>query len=291
VKPPPFEYHAPTTFEAAVSLLGELEDEDAKCLAGGQSLVPLMNLRLARPGHLVDLNRVSGGRGIERTADGWRFGALTRHADVEDSAELAAEFPLLPQVARQIAYRAIRTRGTLGGAVCHADPVAEWPMVVRMLDAELEVVGPGGARTIPASEFFYTVFTPAIEPDEILRTIHIRLPRGSWTTGFAEFARKVGDYAIVAAGVLLELDGDTVSAANVGLSGVALTPHRSEAAESALEGTEVGDAAAHRRAADAAAEAVSPSTDLHASSDFRRQLVRTQLVRALDQAARTRNRM
>ena len=286
MKPPPFEYHAPATTDEAARLLRELEDEEAKCLAGGQSLVPLMNLRLARPGHLVDLNRVDGLNGISATKDGWRIGALTRHAQIEDSAELAAGLKLLPQVASQIGYRAIRTRGTIGGALCHADPVAEWPMIARLLDVDFEVAGPDGSRHIAASDFFFTVFTPAIEPDEILTSIQIRLPKGKWTTGFSEFARKSGDYAVVAAGVFLEVDRKHgVSAARVALSGVELTPHRSEAAESALIGTDPGDGAAHERAAAAAADAVEPSGDLHGSSDFRRQLVRAELKRALSDAA------
>ena len=286
MKPPPFEYHAPATTVEAARLLRDLEDDEAKCLAGGQSLVPLMNLRLARPGHLIDLNRVEGLQGITATKRGWRIGALTRHAQIEDSAELASGLKLLPQVAGQIGYRAIRTRGTIGGAICHADPVAEWPMIARLLDMEFEVSGPDGTREIAAADFFLTVFTPAIEPDEILTALEVRLPKGRWVTGFSEFARKTGDYAVVAAGVFLELDKkDGISAARVALSGVDLTPHRSEAAESALVGTDPRDATAHERVAAAAADAVEPSGDLHGSSDFRRQLVRAELQRALSDAA------
>ena len=287
MKPAPFEYHAPASVEEAVAILHELEeaDEEPKCLAGGQSLVPMMNLRLARPTHLVDLGAIGELRGIDVTSEGWRIGALTTHAALEDARETFDGLALLPHVASHIGYRAIRSRGTFGGALCHADPVAEWPMVARLLDAEMDVVGPSGERVVPASEFFMTVFTPTIAPDEVLRSIRILRPPDTSRWGFSEFARKVGDYAVVAAGVVLDIEEGVISRARVALSGVDSTPHRSEAAEQELHGGDVGSTEVHRRAAEAAAEAVAPQSDLHGTSDYRRQLVRAEITRALAQAA------
>ena len=289
MKPAPFEYHAPRSVEDAVGLLHELEeaDEEPKCLAGGQSLVPMMNLRLARPTHLVDLRSIGELQGIETTSEGWRIGALTTHAALEDDRQTFQELALLPYVASHIGYRAIRSRGTIGGALCHADPVAEWPMIARLLDAELDVVGPSGARVVPASDFFMTVFTPTIAPDELLRSISIQRPADSSTWGFSEFARKVGDYAVVAASVVLDVEDGAIARARVALSGVDSTPHRSTAADEELRGGDVGSTELHRRAADAAAEAVAPQSDLHGTSDYRRQLVRAEITRALAQATST----
>lgn len=289
MKPSPFDYHAPTSVEDAVGILHELEeaDEEPKCLAGGQSLFPMMNLRLARPTHLVDLRRIGELHGIETTADGWRLGALTTHAAIEDARQTFAQLPLLPYVASHIGYRAIRTRGTIGGALCHADSVAEWPLVARLLDVEMDVVGPSGARVIPASDFFMTIFTPSLEPDEVLRSVSIRRPAETSSWGFSEFARKVGDYAVVAAGVTLDVEDGVISRARVALSGVDSTPHRSSAAEEELRGGDIGSTAVHRRAAEAAAEAVAPPADLHGTTDYRRQLVRAEITRALAQATST----
>lgn len=289
MKSAPFEYHAPTSVDEAVGLLHELEeaDEEPKCLAGGQSLVPMMNLRLARPTHLVDLRGIGELQGIETTSDGWRIGALTTHAAVEDGRQAFDQLALLPYVASHIGYRAIRSRGTIGGALCHADPVAEWPMIARLLDAELDVVGPSGARVVPAGDFFMTVFTPTIGPDELLRSIRIQRPPATSTWGFSEFARKVGDYAVVAAGVVLDVEDGAIVRARVALSGVDSTPHRSTAAEEELGGGDVGSTELYRRAAEAAAEAVSPQTDLHGTADYRRQLVRAEITRALVQATST----
>lgn len=289
MKPAPFEYHAPTSVEDAVGILHQLEkaDEDPKCLAGGQSLVPMMNLRLARPTHLVDLRGIGELQEIETTSEGWRIGALTTHATLEDARQTFEELPLLPYVASHIGYRAIRSRGTMGGALCHADPVAEWPMIARLLDAEMDVVGPAGARAVPASDFFMTIFTPALAPDELLRSIRIVRPPGTSRWGFSEFARKVGDYAVVAAGVVLDVEDGVIARARVALSGVDSTPHRSTAAEEELRGGDVADAEVHRRAAEAAAEAVDPPGDLHGTTDYRRQLVRAEITRALAQATST----
>lgn len=286
MKPASFDYHTPSTAHEAAMLLEEHADEDPKCLAGGQSLVPLMNFRLARPGHVIDLNGVEELKGIESTPSGFRLGALTRHAEVEDSVLLRGELPLLPDVAAMVGYRAIRTRGTFGGAMCHADPVAEWPMIARLLEARFEIVGPSGGRVTPAAEFFVSVFTPDLAPDEVLTAVTLPSlgPSDAW--GFSEFARKVGDYAVVAAGVVLEMDGEVVGSARVALSGVAATPARAPRAEQQLVGADPTSEEVRRTVCNTAAEEVDPLSDHHGSSAFRRQLVRAELGRALAQAAR-----
>lgn len=230
MKPASFEYAAPVSIGEAVALLDELSGKEVKLLAGGQSLVPMMNLRLARPTHLIDLNRVEGLAGIEVGDGEVRVGALTRHREVERSAELRSVLPLLPVTASFIASPAIRARGTIGGSCCHADPVAEWPMVARLLDASFEVTGARGGRSVPAADFFVSVFTPALEPDELLTGIRFPLPGPSGGWGFAEFTRKVGDFAVIAAAARVEVDQGRVVTAGVAIAGAGPTPLRSPAA-------------------------------------------------------------
>jgi aerobic carbon-monoxide dehydrogenase medium subunit len=286
MKPPPFEYHAPSTVEEAVRLLDELEEEDAKVLAGGQSLVPMMNLRLARPGHLIDINRIDGLDGIHRAGDEWHIGARTRHVEIEDSEALVQSLPLFPAVASQIGYRQIRCRGTVGGSLCHADPVAEWPMIMLLMGAELEVAGPSGKRRIRADDFFEHLFTTTLAANELLENVRVKEPAGRWGWGFVEFARKVGDFAVVAAGVIVEADDGAITRGRIAIAGGAPVPLRSEGAETSLAGAALDDASAIRRAAEAAAESCEPSTDVHGTAEFRRHLVRVQTERALTDACR-----
>lgn len=284
MKPAPFEYAAPGTVAEAVTLLGELSDEEPKVLAGGQSLVPMMNLRLARPTHLVDINRVGGLHGISVVEGEVRIGALTRHSDIEDSGELNGVLPLLPAMASHIGYRQIRYRGTIGGSCCHADPVGEWPMATRALDARFDVSGPDGARTIDADDFYVTIFTPAVEPDEILTAVRIPVPAPPWGWGFSEFARKAGDFAVVAATAVIEAVDGSVATARLAIAGAGSTPLRSPGAEGVLAGAALDDGSAVARAADAAADEVEPPSDHHGSAAFRRELVRVEARRALGQA-------
>jgi len=285
MKPPRFDYHAPGTVGEAVGLLGELAELDAKVIAGGPSLVPLMNLRLARPGALVDLRRIDELRGIERTADGWSLGALTSHAEVEDSAALRAGLPLAPAVAAHIGYRAIRNRGTVGGSLCHADPAAEWPLLARLLDARLDLVGPAGGRTVAAADFFESFFVTSAGEDEILRRVRITPPAQPWAWGFVEFAHTVGDFAVVAVGAVVELEDGVVARARLAAAGLAGTPVRLVAAEAELVGSDPGDAVAHGRAARAAMAEVDPSPDGSGSADYKRTLLEVHVRRALAQAA------
>jgi carbon-monoxide dehydrogenase medium subunit len=239
VKPSRFAYHAPATISESVALLAEHGD-DAKPLAGGQSLVPLMNLRLAAPSVLVDLN------GIGELAyvfdDGVRLvlGAMTRHRVVAGSDRVRAACPLLAHAASHIGYPAIRARGTIGGSLAHADPVSELPCVAMTLDAELVLASAAGRRSVPAADFFQGYFTTAIEPGELL--VEVRFPQvgdgAGW--GFAELARKAGDYALVAAASEVTVRHGKVVEARIGLAGAADRPVRATAAEQLLRGREVG---------------------------------------------------
>jgi carbon-monoxide dehydrogenase medium subunit len=282
VKPARFSYRAPSSLAEAVEILAE-HGEDAKVLAGGQSLVPLMNLRLAQPSVLVDLNRVPGLAYLRPAADGGvAVGAMTRHAAVAASELLAERCGLLASAASRIGYPAIRNRGTLGGSLAHADPVAEMPCVALTLDAELVAVGPSGERVIAALDFFDTYFTTALAPDELLREIRYPAlgPGEGW--GFRESVRKTGDFAIVAVAAHLRVADGVVERARVGLAGIADRPVRVTAAEQAIAGQPLE--AAIEAATEHAAQAVEAASDIHASTAFRRHLARVLTRRALEDA-------
>ena len=284
MKPVRFEYLAPRSVNEAVELLSARRDGEPKLLAGGQSLVPTMNMRLARPTCLVDLNGIEGLAGVTRDGDEWRIGAMTRHSTVEDSAELRAAAPVLPVVVAHIGYRQIRNRGTVGGSVCHADPAAEWPLLVRLLRADLEVVGPDGTRIIHADEFFDGNFTTTLADDEVLIAVRFRTPSVPWRWGFSEFAKRTGDFAIAAVGAILELSGDTVTEASLVAAGVGPTPVRLDGAEAVIIGSTLGDEQLDDLAAEAARNDVEPTGDIHGSDKFKRHLVGVQVARVLAQA-------
>ena len=203
MKPAPFSYHAPTSVNETVEFLREFGDE-AKVIAGGQSLVPMMALRLARFDHLVDLNGVEQLRSVQRENGTLSIGAMTTHRDIERG--LAQDVPLLARVAPHIGHTQIRNRGTVGGSCAHADPSAEWPAVALTLDAQFEVRGPKGGRTIPAADFFVSTFMTSLEPDEILLGLNIPIWAGRCGFGVAEFARRHGDFALAGATVALQVD-------------------------------------------------------------------------------------
>lgn len=235
MKPGLFEYYAPRTLDECLQLLVE-HGEDARLLAGGQSLVPLMNLRMATPEVLVDLNGIGELAYIEERDGAIAFGAMTRYADVEASPLVRDRLPILAQATAEVGYAAVRNRGTVGGALAHADPVGEWPCLARTLDAELVTRSPRGGRTIPAADFFSGIFTTALEPDEVL--VEARFPvrghDGGWA--FAEFAPKTGDYAIVAVAVDAGVQDGTVCSPRVGFSNLADRPTRSPGLEGLLTG-------------------------------------------------------
>jgi aerobic carbon-monoxide dehydrogenase medium subunit len=281
VKPPPFRYATPSTVAEAVDLLVAHAAVEPRVLAGGQSLVPLMNFRLAQPSHLIDLRRVADLDGIRVHGDYLVIGAMARQSAVEDSPEVALTAPLLAEAIGLVADRTIRNSGTIGGSLAHADPAAELPAVALALDAELVATGPDGIRGIPAAEFFRGPFSTALAADEILT--EIRLPRRDGGHAFVEFARTHGTFAVVAVAAQLELDAGRISRAALALTGVAPAPIRATAAEQALDGA-TPDAAALAAAADAAVSGLTPAGDVHASAATRLELARTYVRCALDLA-------
>jgi carbon-monoxide dehydrogenase medium subunit len=285
VKPAPFRYARPQNLADAVELLAAA-DHDVKILAGGQSLVPMLNLRLVRPAVLIDLNGVAGLDHIAHSADGGlTIGALVRHAALADSAPVIERAPLLAEAARHIGHAAIRHRGTLGGSLAHADPAAELPAALVALGAQFILHGPRGARTIQATEFFRGLMTTALAPNEIL--VEVRIPPQGPGWGFAEVVRRAGDFAL--AGVVAFVGrtagapGRCESARLVGF-GVGDRPVRFAAAEEILTSPGGDPSAAVARAAEAAAEACDPPEDVHASADYRRHLTAVLTEEAVRQA-------
>jgi carbon-monoxide dehydrogenase medium subunit len=286
VKPAPFDYVAPRTLAEALAILAERSD-DAKILAGGQSLIPVLNFRLAQPALLVDVNGIAE-LALERAEPdgGVTLGALTRHRAVERSRLVAERLPLLAEAIPHVAHPQIRVRGTIGGSLAHADPAAELPAVALALDAELLLRGSGGERRLAARDFFTGFFATALAPGEILAAI--RFPAASPRTGYAflEVARRHGDYAQagVAARVTLDETGRCVAAKLVFLA-VGPGPVDATKAAAALAGTELTDDALAAAGAIAAGEEVEPSPDMHASADFKRHLVGVLTRRAIRRAA------
>jgi len=287
VKPAPFAYHAPETLAKALALLTEHGD-DAKLLAGGQSLIPILALRLSRFAHLIDLGGVAELRGVEKQDGGFRVGAMTTQAAIERHAELGRLVPLLARATPWIGHFQIRNRGTLGGSIAHADPAAEYPAVALTLDAELEIAGRSGMRRVPARDFFVSTWMTAVEPDEVLAAVHF--PERGERSGFAidEVARRLGDFALAGAACAVELDGRArLSRAAIGLFGVASTPRRAASAEKALLGASARDLDLEAVGQAAIAD-MEPNDDVHASADYRRKvgavLVGRVLGRALEEA-------
>jgi carbon-monoxide dehydrogenase medium subunit len=246
VKPPPFDYAAPTTLDEALELLAAHAEDEPRVLAGGQSLVPLMNFRLAQPRYLVDLRLIEGLRGIRADGDALVIGAMARQSDVQRAAEVLVGTPLLAEALGHVGHAPIRNSGTVGGSLAHADPAAELPAVALALDAELVAAGPGGTRRIPAAEFFTGPFSTALEPGEILT--EARFPHRGGGHAFVEFAQTHGSFALVGVAAVVELDGGTVVRAALALSGVA---------------------------------GLSPSGDLHGSAETRIDIARSYLRRGI----------
>jgi carbon-monoxide dehydrogenase medium subunit len=280
VKPPPFEYAAPGTVEEAVALLAQRGDE-AKVLAGGQSLMPLLAFRVARPSLLVDVNRIAELDYLRLQEDVLVLGALARHRDVERLPELRERCPLVSEAVEQVGHVAIRNRGTAAGSLVHADPVAEWPAVALALEAELTVVGPRGRRSVRAVDFFVGCLETVIEPDELLTEVRFPLPSGRSGSCFLELARRHGDFAIAGAAVVVTLGGDnTVVDARIVVVGDSAKPVRVEAAEEVLRGA----SSSEQRQADVAAavdRTIRPGDDVHATGSYRRQAAQVLTQRAV----------
>lgn len=280
MKPAPFEYHAPTTAAEAVGLLAELGD-GAKLLAGGQSLVPMLALRLAIFDHLVDLGRVDELRGVARRDGRVRIGAATTQATVERSADVATAVPLLARATPLIGHVQIRNRGTLGGSLVHADPAAEYPAVALALDAELEVLSTSGTRTVAAADFFTGLWSTAVGEDELLTAV--TFPEWTGRCGFAveEHARRHGDFAIAGTAVAVEVDGDArVRRCAIGLLGLGSTPERARAAEAAVVGSTLDELDADEIGQAAVAPLDSVPSDLHGSAAYRRRVGAAMVARA-----------
>ena len=282
MKPASFEYHRVDRTEDALERLAEL-GEDAKVLAGGQSLVAMMNFRLVRPPALVDITRIPDLKYVARDGDALRIGALTVHREVEllRDPDVISGYELLPRAARWVGHYPIRTRGTFGGSIAHGDPAAEWCMLALLLDATIVVAGPQGERGIPAADFFLGFFTTALEPGELV--VEVRFPKPRPHAAIQEFARRHGDFAIVAAAVAVAVDGDRISDPRVVVGGVDEVPLRVEAAERALQGAAPGGEA-FAEAGRAAAGAVDPPSDVHGSAEYRKDLTDVLVRRALAEA-------
>jgi aerobic carbon-monoxide dehydrogenase medium subunit len=283
MKLPPVEYEAPTTVADAIDLLGEHEEE-ASVLAGGQSLIPLLALRLARPAVLIDINGIDELSGISATDGSVAIGAMTREYAAEESETIAGAVPLLAAALPFIGHEAIRNRGTIGGSLAHADPAAELPAVARALDAEFVVRGPSGERVIPAAQWFEGYLTTSRRPDELL--LQVRFPAAAKGTGvsFQEVARRHGDFAIVGLAVSLVLSGGVISDARLAFAGLSYVPARAGAAEDLLTGerpsAELFDEAARRATGD-----IDPPADLHGSPDYRKTVAAALVRRGLRAAA------
>jgi carbon-monoxide dehydrogenase medium subunit len=283
MKPARFEYHAPTTVDEALAIL-QASGPDCRVLAGGQSLIPMMNFRLAAPAVVVDLNRIPALAGIEHQDGMLRIGAMTRQRAIEFSALIAGKLPLLKAAIKLVGHLPTRSRGTIGGSVANADPAAEIPMVLQALDGKVVARGPNGQRTITASELFVDAMTTSLAADEIVTEVHLpSMPDGA---GFAieEFARRQGDFAIAAVAVVLVREGEGCAKARIATAGVSAHSERLRAAEQILEQHGLGERAI-LQAADAAAASIEPLADLHASANYRRQLTQVLTERAVRRAA------
>jgi carbon-monoxide dehydrogenase medium subunit len=274
--PAAFDYTRPSTVDDAVAALA---DEDAKVLAGGQSLIPLLRLRLAAPTVVVDLGGIADLRGVRSDGDDLIIGAMTTHASVLADPLVNRYAPLLAQATSTVADRQVRHRGTLGGSLVHADPAGDLPAVAVALDATLVITGPGGSRTVAVADFFVDYLTSVLEPGEVLTGI--RIPkREHWSSHYEKFNRVAQGWALVGVAAAVRRDGDTIAEARVTLTNMGTTPVRATAVEAALTGGDAGPAAV-RAAAAHAADGASPTGDLSASAEYRSHLARVLTERAI----------
>ncbi len=279
--PAAFDYRSPASLEEALGLLAEHGDS-AKVMAGGQSLIPLLKLRFAQPGLVIDIGRLPGLSGVTRNGS-LTIGALTRHADIERSKDLGGAWTIFPEAAHWIADPLVRNQGTIGGSICHADPAGDWGSVMLALEADLVVRSAQGERVIHASDFFQGPFTTTLRPDEILTEIRVGAPSKRAGGAYNKLERKVGDFATVAVAVQVELDGDKVSRAGIGLTSVGSKNIKAVAAEKALAGREPTDAVI-AEAARLAAGAAEPKADVRGSAEFKKDVVRVFVQRGLKTA-------
>ncbi|PVH28465.1 FAD binding domain-containing protein [Pararhodobacter oceanensis] len=281
MRPAPFSYHKAERLDQALALLAEF-GEDARPIAGGQSLVPMMNLRLARPSHLVDINALDLDT-IELRSDHLHIGALVRHERYARESLIAQHFPAFAEGVEWIGHPTIRRRGTLGGSISHADPTAELPALCVLLGAEIIAQSAEGSRRIPAAEFFISAYVTSLEAGEMVTGIDLPLPKGKSSGAFEEFAERSGDFAIISAGVTLEHDGRAITDARVVWSGVDLAPVMAERAGDLLRGKPLSAPEAEA-AAQAMSAGITPLDDPMASAEFRHSLIVELTQRALTRA-------
>jgi aerobic carbon-monoxide dehydrogenase medium subunit len=274
----PFDYEAPESVEEAVRMLHE-NGEDAKLLAGGHSLLPLMKVRLAAPTVLVDLRKIPGLHGIEQRNGGWRIGPMTRHADLEEATELG----VVARAASEIADQQVRNRGTIGGSLAHGDPASDLPTVLLALEGSVTARGQSGERTIAAAELFQDYLTTSLAHDEVITDVHLPALEG-YGFGYQKFARRAEDWAMVGVCALVSRAPDgTCDDVRIGLTHMGATPLRASAAEEALRGSNLDDAAI-AGAAEHAADGTDPPGDLNATPEYKRHLARVLTRRALEEA-------
>ncbi|CAN0511173.1 unnamed protein product [Laminaria digitata] len=281
MKPAPFTYHDPATPEEAVALL--VEHEDAKVLAGGQSLMPMLNMRFVVPDHVIDLNGVAGISGVTDTGSALEIGAMTRQRDLMRDAAVVAKTPIIPEALENVGHFQTRNRGTIGGSLCHLDPSAELPCLMAAYDGVLTAHGPDGARDIPFAEWPLAYMIPTLGPDELLTKITVPYWGADHGYGFVEFARRHGDFAMIAVAALLEVEGGTISRAAVSIGGADVRPIRLTEAETALVGA-APNAEAFKASAEIA-RGIDAMSDAYVSSAYRQRLAATLVERALVQAA------
>jgi len=277
--PKKFDYHAPTSLNEAIKLLSE--NEEAKVLAGGQSLLGLMKLRLAAPTALVDISKLTDLSYVREDGDHLAIGALTTHDTIEHSSTIKEKFTILYEAANKIGDQQIRNLGTIGGSACHADPAADLPTALRVLDAEFVIQGRKGERVVPASDFFVDMFTTAVGHDEVLREIRLPYLPPNSASAYAKHSLREHDFAIVIAGTVLTLgDGNVCKDVRIGLGAVGPTPLRATSAEQYLKG-KILDEATIREAAERAVEGASPPSDVHGSKQYRVEVIKVLTSRSL----------
>jgi carbon-monoxide dehydrogenase medium subunit len=281
VIPAPFEYAAPSTVDEALHALADA-GEDAKVLAGGQSLLPVLRMRLAAPTKLIDLGRIGELRGVREDGDALVIGAMTTHYEVQRDPLVREHAELLARATETVADPQVRHRGTFGGSIAHADPAGDLLAPALALDAEMVVAGSGGRRTVPAAEFFQDYFTTVLQPDELL--VEVRVPKYTgWHAHYEKFNRVAQAWSMVAVAAAIRTDGDTIAEARVGLTNMASTPVRATAVERALVG-QPATAESIRAAAEHAAEGTSPAADGNADMEFRQHLAKVLTGRAVSAA-------
>jgi carbon-monoxide dehydrogenase medium subunit len=280
--PGSFEYYAPRSLSDAVKFLAEHRD-DVKIISGGQSLLPLMKMRLSKPGYVVDIGRIPGMDTITEEGDHFVVGALVTHAEIEDSDILKLKCPLLPQTATTIADVQVRNRGTIGGSIAHADPAGDWPATIMALDAEIQVTGPNGARWVQCSEFFLGLLMSVLEPDEIVTAIKVPIT-GRDKTAYQKAAPRSSGFAVTGVAVRLAVDAaGTCSRAAIGITGVTDKAYRAERTEQMLTGKKL-EASIIEQAASESTRNIEVIEDINGSSEYRAHLTHVYVARAIDEA-------